>query len=257
MVPRGNKNTTRRPYSGKRGFGKRSRKVSQNRAESAMQRAAAQLLAASGHCDNCEKPQALCTCALIKPIAPRTKLLILQHPQEPDKLLGSARLTNLSVKESKLRVGLSWANLDKAWDGQCERNKWAVLYMGSSRLPQGVPSGFCGLFKVDKQNCGVWMEDSELQLIEGIVLLDGTWSQAKTLWWRNPWLSKLKRVSVYSKAPSLYGELRKEPRKEGLSTLEAAACALSILERDPSIFNSLTAPFEQLLKLYRAAIQTA
>ena len=30
--------------------------------------------------------------------------------------------------------------------------------------------------------------------LKGIIVLDGTWSQAKALWWRNPWLLKLRRA---------------------------------------------------------------
>ncbi len=60
--------------------------------------------------------------------------------------------------------------------------------------------------------------------IEGIVLLDGTWSQAKALWWRNAWMLKCQRVILGPKRPSRYGKLRKEPRGDGLSTIEAAAC---------------------------------
>ena len=33
-----------------------------------------------------------------------------------------------------------------------------------------------------------------LRGLDGVVLLDGSWSEAKTLWWRNPWLLKLRRL---------------------------------------------------------------
>ena len=64
--------------------------------------------------------------------------------------------------------------------------------------------------------------DRVLRGLEGIVLLDGTWSQAKTLWWRNPWLLKLQRLVLNPPAPARLGRLRREPRPEALSTLEAA-----------------------------------
>ncbi len=54
--------------------------------------------------------------------------------------------------------------------------------------------------------------------LEGIVVLDGTWSKAKTLWWRNPWLLKLKRVTLKPGQPSIYGRMRAEPRREFVST---------------------------------------
>src|SRR5438034_1387422 len=71
--------------------------------------------------------------------------------------------------------------------------------------------------------------------LEGIVLLDGTWSQAKALWWRNAWMLKCQRIILGPKAPSRYGQLRKEPRRDGLSTIEAAGMLLATIEKRPDI----------------------
>ena len=88
---------------------------------------------------------------------------------------------------------------------------------------------------------------------QGIVLLDGSWAQAKALWWRNPWLLKLRRLVLNPRRPSRYGDLRREPRRGALSTLEAAALTLSELARDPTIETRLVAPFGELLRRYRAS----
>ena len=87
--------------------------------------------------------------------------------------------------------------------------------------------------------------------IEGIVLLDGTWSQAKALWWRNAWMLKCQRVILGPKRPSRYGKLRKEPRGDGLSTIEAAAMLLAGLEKRPDIAETLNASFDRMLARYR------
>ncbi len=87
--------------------------------------------------------------------------------------------------------------------------------------------------------------------IEGIILLDGTWSQAKALWWRNGWMLKCKRVVLGPKRPSRYGRLRREPRRDGLSTIEAAAMLLARLESKPEIETAMHASFERLLARYR------
>ena len=84
-----------------------------------------------------------------------------------------------------------------------------------------------------------------------MVLLDGTWSQAKALWWRNPWMLKCQRVILNPSQPSRYGRLRREPRKDGLSTIEAAATILSGLEKRPDIAETLNASFERPLTRYR------
>ena len=87
--------------------------------------------------------------------------------------------------------------------------------------------------------------------IEGIVLLDGTWSQAKALWWRNAWMLKCQRVILGPKRPSRYGKLRKEPRGDGLSTIEAAGLLLAGLEKRPDIAETLNASFDRMLARYR------
>jgi len=66
---------------------------------------------ASADCPRCLKPTALCVCADINPIGNRVALLILQHPQEQDRALGTARVTALSFKNATLKIGLSW----RAW----------------------------------------------------------------------------------------------------------------------------------------------
>ena len=87
--------------------------------------------------------------------------------------------------------------------------------------------------------------------IEGVVLLDGTWSQAKALWWRNAWMLKCQRIILGPKRPSRYGKLRREPRRDGLSTIEAAAMLLAGLEKRPDIAATLNASFERMLARYR------
>ncbi len=88
--------------------------------------------------------------------------------------------------------------------------------------------------------------------LDGIVALDGTWAQAKTMWWRNAWLLKLKRLVLHPSRPSLYGKLRKEPRRECLSTIESVAEALEALGEDAAVCEALRGHFGRLLGKYQA-----
>ena len=54
---------------------------------------------------------------------------------------------------------------------------------------------------------------------------------------------KAKRLALNPKRASLYGNLRREPRREALSTIEAAGLALSRLERKPEIEAALLKDF--------------
>ncbi len=82
-------------------------------------------------CQTCQKPQRLCLCGLIKPQENQTEILILQHPQEPDHLLGTARMAHLALKNSLLKIGLSWPNLKAALGKPANPSHWVVLYLGS------------------------------------------------------------------------------------------------------------------------------
>lgn len=181
-------------------------------------------------------------------LAPRTRVLVLQHPQEPDEVLGTARLLTSSLEGSALRVGLSWPNLAKALgDTPADPSSWIVLYLGTGAAREALKKSpvVTGRLKLLK---GPSPADKPP---EGLVVLDGTWSQAKALWWRNAWLLKLRRGILEPEKPSLYGRLRREPRRECLSSLEAAAEALDALGEDPAIGAELRSRFDAMLAPHR------
>lgn len=203
----------------------------------------------NAECPRCLKPRSLCVCEGIAPIDNKISLLILQHPQEQDRELGTARLTALHFKDALLKIGLSWPSLTKILGRPTDPQRWAILYLGSVKAKAILPER--DIVVVNKSGNAVDHQDSALREIEGIILLDGTWSQAKALWWRNGWMLKCKRVVLGPKRPSRYGKLRREPRSDGLSTIEAAAMLLARLERKPEIETALHASFERLLARYR------
>ena len=205
---------------------------------------------AVAECPQCGKPLPLCICDSVTPIENRISLLILQHPQEQDRALGTARLTALHFKDAVVKIGLSWPSLSKALGRPvADPSRWAVLYLGSAKVAdldtdrEIVAINRKGEVEPDQRGI--------LGDIEGIVLLDGTWSQAKALWWRNAWMLKCQRVILGPKRPSRYGKLRREPRRDGLSTIEAAAMLLAGLEKRPDIAATLNAGFERMLAKYR------
>ncbi len=200
-------------------------------------------------CPRCEKPLPLCVCADIQPIDNRIALLILRHPQEQDKALGTARLTALHFKNAVFKTGLSWPSLSKALGRDADPKRWATLYLGSVD-PAALAPGR-EVLALDAKGKLLPSQDSALADIKGVIVLDGTWSQAKTLWWRNAWLLKCKRVALAPRRPSLYGKLRREPRRAALSTLESAAILISRLENKPDIETALTGTFTKLLARYR------
>jgi DTW domain-containing protein YfiP len=205
---------------------------------------------AAADCPRCQKPMPLCICDSVTPIQSRISLLILQHPQEQDRALGTARLTAQHFEQAVVKVGLSWPSLSKALGRPVsDPSRWAVLYLGSAKVADLDTSS--DVVAINRKG---EIEDGQrgiLNDIEGIVLLDGTWSQAKALWWRNAWMLKCQRVILGPQRPSRYGQLRREPRRDGLSTIEAAAMLLATLERRPDIAETLHGSFERMLARYR------
>ena len=207
---------------------------------------------ATPECPHCRKPTPLCVCEGVKPIESRLDLLILQHPQEQDRALGTARLTALHFEGAVLKIGLSWPSLSKALGRPvADPSRWAVLYLGSAKATDLDTTE--EVVAINRKGELEEHQRAILREIEGVVLLDGTWSQAKALWWRNAWMLKCQRVILGPARPSRYGQLRREPRRDGLSTIEAAAMLLAGLEKRPDLAETLHGSFERMLTKYRDA----
>ncbi len=154
-------------------------------------------------------------------------------------MLGSAQILAASLPNAKIVVGLSWPNFAKALAEEgADPRRWAVLFP-EREGPGDQVTGKAGV--------------TAPSALEGIVVLDGTWSKAKTLWWRNPWLTKLNRLTLKPKQPSIYGHLRAEPRREFVSTLESVAAALTLCGEAPDIEAGLLRVFRTLVQRVRDA----
>jgi len=197
-------------------------------------------------CEACGRVYPYCVCEHTTPLKAKTKILILQHPQEPGVDIGTAPILRASFPGTVLRTGLSWPNFKRALGREdVEHRRWGVLYLGSVRVEE-LPKDRA-LFVVDKKGAPREDQDKVIRELEGIVVLDGTWSQAKTLWWRNAWLLKLPRLVIRSSRRSLYDQIRKEPRHGCLSTVETVGEVLQALERREDIQPALDKPLTELI----------
>jgi hypothetical protein len=155
---------------------------------------------------------------------------------------------------ARLRVGLSWPNLSAALGRDADARRWGVLYLGSVQ-PGGVAAsaGRRAVIAVDRKGAPLPDQDMALAGLDGLILLDGSWSQAKALWWRNPWLLKSRRLVLDPRLRSAYGRYRREPRPDAVSTLEAAGLALADLERRPELAEAAVGVLRLLVQNYAAA----
>jgi hypothetical protein len=189
--------------------------------------------------------------AEVGPIDNRLFVLVLQHPHEKREVLATAAETCAALRRAALAVGLSWPNLARPLGRPADVGQWAVLYLGSAR-----PAAFGverEIIVLDRAGMPAADQDAMLRGLEGVVLLDGSWSEAKTLWWRNPWLLRLRRLVLNPGHRSRFGRLRREPRREALSTLEAAALLLKHLDGGPEIEGALLNRLDRLIAEARTA----
>src|SRR3954449_9966393 len=110
-------------------------------------------------CDTCHRPPVACVCDRIVSYKTQRRVLILQHPQEQDALLGSAQILVASLPKAKLVVGLSWRNFAHALgEEDVDPHRWAVLFPDRESEGDQVTT-----------RRGATIEPSAL---EGIVVLD-------------------------------------------------------------------------------------
>ncbi len=189
-------------------------------------------------CQNCFRSEEMCICSQVKSLQNKIRVVILQHPQEQFKMLNSARLARLILQNSSLRVGLSWPNF-KSVAGQSEQpSQWGILYL-KNESDADKPSHRAPITVSDRHNQVI----RDYSFLRGIIALDGSWKQAKAMWWRNPWFLRLHRISLNPDHPSL----RKQVKKTGLSTIESVALSLELLGESASCGELMREQYNELI----------
>ena len=184
-------------------------------------------------CPVCLRPLAQCMCGKTVSSGTVAKILILQHPQEQYKLLNSAMLAHRALANSVLRVGLSWRNFSHALGGEANADGWAVL------LLKGIKEPSRKLEMFSPKNLLLAISTR----FKGIIVIDGSWKQAKAMWWRNPWLLRLNRITLNPDHPSQRGQTK----RHGLATVEAIAMALDCLGENLKVGELLRKQYEELI----------
>jgi DTW domain-containing protein YfiP len=177
-------------------------------------------------CPRCERPIRVCVCALVPSIETTTRVLFVQHPREEDVAIGTARMASLCLPGSSLVVGVHVDDDPRVRAALADPDRPAILLWpgGDARdLASAPPRG-----------------------PHTLIVVDGTWSLAKKVVRENPRLASLPRYALGAGAPSEY-RIRREPREGCLSTIEAVARALGILEGEPQRFQPMMAPFRAMV----------
>lgn len=154
-------------------------------------------------CPTCGLIAGLCACASLPRLETRTEVVVVLHHLEQHKRSNTGKLAAHVLAKGSFVVGESGPARDPAPGSY-------VLFPNASAIP---------------------VADASARGLVRLVVPDGTWPQAGRLARRDPACAGLPSVSLATSRPSLYG-LRRSTRPHALSTFEAIAEALRVLEGD-------------------------
>jgi RluA family pseudouridine synthase len=183
-------------------------------------------------CKRCRQHEERCICAEIPEIPTKTRLIVVMHCRELEKPTATAPLALAALTNSELHIhGAKDERVDLSHLNQAPY-RTLLLYPGEGAVPLTE-----ALLAQDPR---------PIQL----VVPDGNWRQAARAA-RLPGLEHVERVFLMSDRPSEWG-IRLEPKPFGLSTFEAIARALGMIE-GPDIEQELDALFRHAIGETRAA----
>lgn len=175
-------------------------------------------------CYRCFRPLGSCLCDVIPAIDNRIPVLILQHARERTHPFNTARLVALGLRQSELLVD----------------------YAGCLRRDPGLLGSLEG--------CGVLYPHPSARDVSSVapaerprklIVIDGTWSNARTLYRDLPALHALPHFTLPSGSSSAF-VLRRQPAAYCLSTLEATVYALQALEPETPGISGLLETFARM-----------
>ncbi|XP_014204053.1 DTW domain-containing protein 2 [Copidosoma floridanum] len=187
-------------------------------------------------CLQCRRPAGVCWCPGLPttPLKCSSRIVVLQHPAEVKRCLRTAPMLTLALEAGKCITYRGKKFPSAKHEGLMEilnDPDTLLLYPSPNAVPlnEFTPVGTDG------------------QKPYNLVLLDGTWPQAKAMYTASPALSKLKSCKLVNVSTSEY-VIRTQPTEGCLSTLESGALALSILENKPWLKDGMLGPLHYLCK---------
>ncbi|MEK7486404.1 MAG: tRNA-uridine aminocarboxypropyltransferase [Planctomycetota bacterium] len=179
----------------------------------------------SSPCVFCYQIQENCFCQFISSISTTVPFVLLQHWKEQYRSSNTGRLLPLTIPETPCFTTANWEQLDAF--GRCLESYQPYLLYPSEQAV--TLSQFQEIRKKSPRPVC-------------IVLLDGTWRQAKRLRQRLNTLSRLPCLRIDPVDPSVY-QLRKQAQSHHLSSIEAVIHLMKALScADPR-------PLEQLFEI--------
>jgi DTW domain-containing protein YfiP len=157
----------------------------------------------AGRCPRCYLPTQLCLCDQIPRLDTRTEFLVIRHNKEKEKSTNTARMAALALARCQV---LTYGAPGQPFDASVLEgpDTWILFPDTQPPAPDAPPP-------------------------RRLVVLDGNWGQARRMLQRVPELRRLPGLSLPPPPPQTR-RLRRPPHPEGMSTLEAMAGAVALLE---------------------------
>ncbi|MBB1312553.1 MULTISPECIES: tRNA-uridine aminocarboxypropyltransferase [Aliivibrio] len=188
-------------------------------------------------CLQCLKTKKACICEWITPITTDVELIILQHPTEAKRPLGTAKILSLSLANCRTFIGENFT----------EHNELNQLLAQDDYLHQ--------VLFLDNESKAINGQKIDSDQKQRIILLDGTWKKAYKMWQLSTNLHGLPKVHLDTELSGNY-RVRKAPKDNALSTAEAGYHVLSQLDLDGSIvedgdkFDSILIAFDNMIEFH-------
>ncbi len=195
-------------------------------------------------CWNCRQPNSVCYCSCIERFDPKIKFVILIHHVEERRRIATGRMSHLCLEESELIVGQDYSLNERVNDILDDTTlSPVILYPGKNSMDisadQSAPL-ISSIFRPGKTPV--------------VFVIDGTWATARKMIRQSQNLHSLPRIGFTPAAPSQF-RVRKQPRKECYSTIEAIHQTIQIL--GPSVgFQIESRQHDNLLKVFSLLVET-
>ncbi|KAJ8932939.1 hypothetical protein NQ314_014318 [Rhamnusium bicolor] len=182
-------------------------------------------------CSQCCRPATVCYCSSVPnpPLCPKSRIVLLQHPAEEKRCLRTATMLQLGLENGKCLVFKG-----KRFPGRYDQLN-DILSAPNTLLLYPSPSA------IDINEVAIESDNNSYN----IVIIDGTWPQAKAIYTSSPMLHSIRQIKLLVNATSSY-IIRTQPADGCLSTLETAAQTLAILERNEIYKEKLLEPLTMM-----------
>ncbi|WP_122033168.1 tRNA-uridine aminocarboxypropyltransferase [Aliivibrio sp. EL58] len=188
-------------------------------------------------CLQCLKTKKACICEWITPISTEVELIILQHPTEAKRPLGTAKILSLSLVNCRTFIGENFTDHTELNTLLAdEQYQHQVLFL------DGTSQAISSVSNQTKQK-------------QRVILLDGTWKKAYKMWQLSTNLHSLPKVHLDTELSGNY-RVRKAPKDNALSTAEAGYHVLSQLDgesaetKELDKFGSILTAFDNMIEFH-------